>query len=47
MPFDIYSESLHLANTIREIEYNYKLSGEKINMQEVYIESFRFNFAYI
>ena len=32
MPFDIYSESLHLANTIREIEYNYNKEITKPNL---------------
>ena len=32
MPFDIYSKSLHLANTIREIEYNYNKEITKPNL---------------
>jgi len=32
MPFDIYSESLYLANTIREIEHNYNKEITKQNL---------------
>jgi len=32
-----------LVLELQEIEYNYKLSGEKINMQEIYIENIKKN----